>query len=78
MPGTKEGARKAREKNLAKDPDFYKKIGQKGGQNSRGGGFAYMAQHDPQRLREVSAKGGSNGRKVRDYEVTETHTSTDV
>lgn len=26
MPGTREGGLKARDKNLAKDPDFYKKI----------------------------------------------------
>lgn len=31
MAGTRIGGLKAREKNLAKDPDFYKKIGQRGG-----------------------------------------------
>lgn len=31
---------KARDKNLAKDPDFYRKIGAIGGRNGRTGGFA--------------------------------------
>jgi len=39
MSGTKIGGQRARDKNLAKDPDFYKKIGQRGGQLSRTGGF---------------------------------------
>lgn len=44
MAGTKEGGIKAREKNLAKDPDFYKKIGTQGGKSSsptKGFGFDY-------------------------------------
>lgn len=40
MAGTKAGGLKAREKNLAKNPNFYKEIGAKGGLKSRGGGFA--------------------------------------
>lgn len=39
MAGTKEGAAKAAAKNLANDPDFYKKIGAKGGRNGHTGGF---------------------------------------
>lgn len=41
MSGTPESGRKARDKNLANDPDFYKKIGKKGGaaEHSLPGGF---------------------------------------
>ena len=39
MAGTQTGGYKARDKNLANDPDFYKKIGSKGGQKSKTGGF---------------------------------------
>lgn len=40
MVGTKAGGAKARDKNLAKDPNWYSKIGKIGGQNSTTGGFA--------------------------------------
>lgn len=40
MAGTKAGAAKARAKNLAKDPDYYRNIGRKGGQSGTTGGFA--------------------------------------
>ena len=40
MSGTKTGGLRARDKNLARDPDFYKKIGAKGGRNGTTGGFA--------------------------------------
>lgn len=40
MAGTKAGGRKAAEANLKRDPDFYKKIGSKGGSNGHTGGFA--------------------------------------
>ena len=39
MSGTKIGGLKSKEKNLARDPDFYKNIGFRGGKLSRGGGF---------------------------------------
>lgn len=39
MAGTIEGGRKAAAKNLAKDPNFYKKIGQRGGSSGNTGGF---------------------------------------
>lgn len=41
MAGTITGAIKARNKNLANDPDFYRKIGSIGGQQSGNGGFFY-------------------------------------
>lgn len=34
------GGRKAAQKNLAKDPNFYKNIGRIGGKNGHTGGFA--------------------------------------
>lgn len=40
MSGTVAGGRKARDKNLARDPQFYKKIGKIGGHASSDGGFA--------------------------------------
>lgn len=40
MAGTKEGGRKAAATNLARNPNFYREIGRKGGSISRGGGFA--------------------------------------
>ena len=40
MAGTKAGGLKAAKKNLARDPNFYAKIGAKGGKNGKTGGFA--------------------------------------
>ena len=40
MAGTKAGGLKAAAKNLARDPDFYAKIGRIGGRNGTTGGFA--------------------------------------
>jgi len=40
MAGTRIGGLKAKEKNLANDPNFYAKIGAKGGANGHSGGFA--------------------------------------
>lgn len=36
MPGTKEGGAKAKAANLAKDPNYYKKIGSLGGKANLG------------------------------------------
>ena len=46
MAGTIEGGKKAAAKNLANDPSFYAKIGQKGGRNGNTGGFASGNQCD--------------------------------
>ena len=55
MTGTKEGGRKAREKNYEKyGRDFYRKIGSKGGQNGHTGGFAA----NPALARIAGARGG--------------------
>lgn len=40
MAGTKAGGQKTRDKNLARDPDWYRKIGTLGGQRGHTGGFA--------------------------------------
>ena len=67
MSGNSEGARKAREKLLARDPDFYKKIGAKSWDNpdrSHETGFALV----PEKLRkELGAKGGRKTKK--DYKT---------
>lgn len=60
MAGTKEGARKARETNYKKyGPDFYRKIGSKGGQNGNTGGFAA----NPELAKIAGAKGGTKKEK---------------
>lgn len=59
MAGTKEGGRKAAAKNLAKDPNFYAKIGAKGGTNGHTGGFAA----NPELARLAGAKGGRISRR---------------
>lgn len=63
MSGTRAGGLKVREKNLAKDPDFYKRIGSIGGQNGRGpnytGGFA----GNRKLASEAGRKGGSISRR---------------
>lgn len=40
MAGTVAGGKKAAAKNLEKDPDFYRRIGAKGGKLGTTGGFA--------------------------------------
>lgn len=59
MAGTKAGGMKAAQKNLAKDPDFYAKIGRRGGQNGHTGGFAA----NPDLARIAGAKGGRISRR---------------
>jgi len=56
MAGTKSGGEKTREKNLAKDPNFYKVIGAKGGRNGNTGGF-YVN-------RELAKTAGAKGGKI--------------
>lgn len=56
MSGCREGGLKAKAKLLAKDKDFYRKIGRKGGsaETSEPKGFAC----NPERARIAGAKGG--------------------
>lgn len=59
---------KAAQKNLAKDPNFYRKIGKKGGSNGNTGGFASErvgkdGLTGQERARVVGAKGGRISRR---------------
>ena len=68
MAGTKAGALKTKAKNLAKDPDYYKNIGRKGGKASITGGFASQAIGSDgltglERARIAGAKGGFISRR---------------
>ena len=74
MAGTKAGGLKAKVRNLAKDPDFYKKIGAKGGSNGKGpgykGGFASNEVGEDgltgrQRAKLAGAKGGKISRRTK-------------
>lgn len=59
MAGTKLGGQKAAAKNLQRDPNFYAKIGAKGGKNGHTGGFAA----NPELARLAGAKGGRISRR---------------
>lgn len=60
MAGTKEGARKAAITNMIKHgPDFYKRIGSKGGKNGHTGGFAF----NPELAKIAGKKGGRISRR---------------
>lgn len=64
MPGTREGGIKAAKTNKKRmGDDFYIRIGAIGGRKSRGGGFAYMIKHDPQRVKEVGRIGGQRSKR---------------
>lgn len=54
MSGTKAGGLKAAAANLERDPDFYRKIGSKGGKAGHTGGFAA----NPELARLAGKKGG--------------------
>jgi len=59
MAGTKAGGQKAAAKNLQRDPEFYAKIGRRGGQNGHTGGFAA----NPELARIAGKKGGEISRR---------------
>lgn len=72
MAGTREGGLKARARNLARDPNWYKKIGAKGGANGKGpgykGGFASNEVGEDgltgrQRAKLAGAVGGKRSRR---------------
>lgn len=64
MAGTKLGAQKAALTNkIRHGEDFFRRIGQSGGKNGSGGGWAWMAKNDPQRLSELGSKGGTISRR---------------
>jgi general stress protein YciG len=60
MAGTLIGGQKAAAKNIAREPDFYKRIGSKGGQKTGPKGFAVM---DYEKHHAASIKGGSTSRR---------------
>lgn len=59
MAGTVLGGKKAAEKNLARDPQFYARIGAIGGRKGKTGGFAA----NPELARIAGAKGGRISRR---------------
>lgn len=61
MAGTRAGGLKAAQKNLAKDPNFYAKIGAIGGQKGTTGGFAA----NPALAKIAGAKGGRISRRTK-------------
>lgn len=61
MAGTKAGGLKAAKKNLARDPDFYKRIGAIGGKNGTTGGFAA----NPELAKIAGRKGGKISRRTK-------------
>ena len=68
MAGNKLGGQKAAAKNLARDPNFYAKIGARGGKNGKTGGFASNRIGDDgltgiERARIAGAKGGRISRR---------------
>lgn len=74
MAGTREGGLKARARNLARDPNWYKKIGAKGGANGKGpgykGGFASNEVGEDgltgrERAKLAGAKGGAISRRTK-------------
>lgn len=64
MGGTIAGGRKAAATNLAKDPDFYKRIGSIGGKKGTTGGFYWMAKNGQlDKVRAAGVKGGRISRR---------------
>lgn len=68
MAGNSRGGKLAAAKNLARDPDFYAKIGARGGKNGKTGGFASNVVGEDgltgaQRARIAGAKGGRISRR---------------
>ena len=70
MAGNSRGGKLAYLKNIAKDPDFYAKIGAKGGKKGKTGGFASNIVGEDgltgaQRARIAGAKGGRISRRTK-------------
>lgn len=68
MAGTTLGGQKAKEKNLANDPDFYKRIGSIGGKRGTTGGFGSKYPGSDgltgqERARIAGARGGTISRR---------------
>jgi len=67
MAGTIAGGRKAAQRNLENDPDFYRRIGSVGGKRSGTGGFYYAKLNytpdDPRHPSHSGKKGGHISRR---------------
>jgi general stress protein YciG len=61
MAGTKIGGKLTAQTMKARDPDYYRHIGQLGGLKSTGGGFATMSK---EKIREAGRKGGSRSKRT--------------
>lgn len=75
MSGNSIGGHKAKLKNIANDPNFYAKIGKKGGQNGRTGGFASAVVGEDgltgaERARIAGARGGRISRRKKAVTTT--------
>lgn len=68
MVGNRIGGLKARNTNLARDPDHYSKIGRIGGKNGHTGGFAA----NPELARIAGRKGGQVSRRGPSKKETKT------
>lgn len=82
MAGNSKGGKLAAAKNLARDPDFYAKIGAKGGKNGKTGGFASNVVGEDgltgaQRARIAGAKGGRISRRSKTAPVAADATQND-
>lgn len=60
MSGTSRGARISARKNQARDPNYYRKIGRKGGRSSNTGGFAA----NPELARMAGIKSGQSRKRL--------------
>lgn len=69
MVATRTGGLKARDKNIARNPNFYREIGRKGGSVSSKKGFAL----NPELARRAGAKGGSISRRPPRKKKDDTH-----
>lgn len=82
MAGNSTGGHKAYLKNIANDPNFYAKIGAKGGKKGKTGGFASNVVGEDgltgaQRARIAGAKGGRISRRSKTAQVVATEVQND-
>ena len=63
MAGTKEGGMRAAQKNKERDPDFYFKIGQKGGKTRTPNSHLKGYGSRPDLASEAGRRGGTNSRR---------------
>ena len=63
MSGSVKGGKQGAAKILARDPDFFKKIGAKGGRNGSGYGFAH-GKVDPSKAGTLGGKAKKHKSKV--------------